>query len=123
MDYSFRKLHEASRPPQGSRRQRTHLVPRRAARRSGGPLGRAVPAEQVALAPAGEDEGEGGAPVGTAAGSPPSQTPIQSGVRLVVYPFPVRPDVFAELKLPADLTAEEAERLSGFLRSVALASV
>jgi|SRR5437016_7988587 len=66
---------------------------------------------------------EGGAPVGTAAGSPPSQTPIQSGVRLVVYPFPVRPDVFAELKLPADLTAEEAERLSGFLRSVALASV
>jgi hypothetical protein len=47
--------------------------------------------------------------------SPPS-------VRLVVYPFPVRPDVFAELKLPANLSADEAERLSTFLRALALGS-
>lgn len=40
--------------------------------------------------------------------------------KLVVYPFPVRPDVFAELKLPADLTAEEATRLGTFLKAVAL---
>ena len=43
-----------------------------------------------------------------------------TSVRLVVYPFPVRPGVFAELKLPADLTLEEAARLSGFLKAVAL---
>ena len=43
-----------------------------------------------------------------------------SGTRLVVYPFPVRPDVFAELKLPADLTLDEATRLGAFLKAVAL---
>lgn len=43
-----------------------------------------------------------------------------SNTRLVVYPFPVRPDVFAELKLPADLTVDEASRLSAFLKAVAL---
>jgi hypothetical protein len=47
---------------------------------------------------------------------------VASGAaRLVVYPFPVRPDVFAELKLPADLTLDEANRLSAFLKAVALA--
>lgn len=40
--------------------------------------------------------------------------------RLVVYPFPVRADVFAELRLPADLTVEEANRLSAFLKAVAI---
>jgi hypothetical protein len=43
-----------------------------------------------------------------------------SGAKLVVYPFPVRPNVFAELKLPADLTVDEASRLSAFLKAVAL---
>jgi hypothetical protein len=43
-----------------------------------------------------------------------------STTKLVVYPFPVRPDVFAELKLPADLTVDEALRLSAFLKAVAL---
>jgi hypothetical protein len=43
-----------------------------------------------------------------------------STAKLVVYPFPVRPDVFAELKLPADLTAEEALRLGAFLKAIAL---
>ena len=43
-----------------------------------------------------------------------------SGAKLVVYPFPVRPNVFAELKLPADLTVDEALRLSAFLKAVAL---
>jgi hypothetical protein len=41
--------------------------------------------------------------------------------KLVVYPFPVRPDVFAELKLPADLTLDEASRLSSFLKAIAMA--
>lgn len=71
--------------------------------------------------PSGRRRTGGGGPVGAAERSPSLPTPVQAGVRLVVYPFPVRPDVFAELKLPADLTAEEAERLCGFLRSVALA--
>ena len=48
-------------------------------------------------------------------------TPIvSSSAKLVVYPFPVRPDVFAELKLPADLTVDEAGRLSAFLKAIAL---
>lgn len=46
--------------------------------------------------------------------------PTGSAAKLVVYPFPVRPDVFAELKLPADLTGEEAFRLSAFLKALAL---
>jgi hypothetical protein len=48
-------------------------------------------------------------------------TPVASSAsKLVVYPFPVRPDVFAELKLPADLTVDEASRLSAFLKAIAL---
>lgn len=52
-----------------------------------------------------------------------STTPVPttgSTAKLVVYPFPVRPDVFAELKLPADLTVDEALRLSAFLKAIAL---
>jgi hypothetical protein len=57
------------------------------------------------------------------AASPGSTIPTPmtgSTAKLVVYPFPVRPDVFAELKLPADLTVDEAMRLSAFLKAVAL---
>jgi hypothetical protein len=51
----------------------------------------------------------------------PGQSVMSSSTtKLVVYPFPVRPDVFAELKLPADLTVDEALRLSAFLKAVAL---
>lgn len=55
--------------------------------------------------------------------SPGSTTPTTmtgSSAKLVVYPFPVRPDVFAELKLPADLTVDEALRLSAFLKALAM---
>lgn len=52
-------------------------------------------------------------------GSPRGRVP-SSGTKLVVYPFPVRPEVFAELKLPADLTVEEALRLGKFLEAIAL---
>ena len=56
--------------------------------------------------------------------SPSSPHAVSPGTsmsaRLIVYPFPVRPDVFAELKLPADLTVEEATRLGAFLKAVAL---
>ena len=51
---------------------------------------------------------------------PPAPHLPSSSTRLVVYPFPVRPDVFAELKLPADLTLDEATRLGAFLKAVAL---
>lgn len=49
-----------------------------------------------------------------------SPTPPAPVARLVVYPFPVRPEVFAELKLPPDLTLDEARRLGRFLEAVAL---
>ncbi len=34
--------------------------------------------------------------------------------------IPVRPEVFAELKLPADLSLDEARRLGRFLEAVAM---
>ena len=49
-----------------------------------------------------------------------SPTPPAPVARLVVYPFPVRPEAFAELKLPPDLTLDEARRLGRFLEAVAL---
>jgi hypothetical protein len=57
-------------------------------------------------------------PPGPAA--PPPAPVVSSGAKLVVYPFPVRPNLFAELKLPSDLTASEAQRLGKFLEAVAL---
>ncbi|MGP8248812.1 MAG: hypothetical protein ACLQNU_02575 [Candidatus Dormibacteria bacterium] len=53
-------------------------------------------------------------------GKQPASPAPASGARLVVYPFPVRPDLFAELKLPADLSVDEARRLGRFLEAVAL---
>jgi hypothetical protein len=59
-------------------------------------------------------------PVGPAA---PSEPPaVSGGAKLVVYPFPVRPNLFAELKLPSDLTTSEARRLGKFLEAVALSA-
>src|SRR5215471_227360 len=53
--------------------------------------------------------------------SPVSSSPvIAGGARLVVYPFPVRADLFAELKLPADLTLTEARRMGRFLETIAI---
>lgn len=60
--------------------------------------------------------GEPPRPPDSSSGSPATT----GGARLVVYPFPVRPDIFAELKLPADLTVDEARRLGKFLEAVAL---
>lgn len=61
-------------------------------------------------------------PAGPAAGTGPSApVTIQAETtRLVVYPFQVRRGVFAELKLPADLTVDEARRLGKFLEAAAL---
>ena len=57
---------------------------------------------------------------GGSAGSSIVLPVVGSSAKLVVYPFPVRPDVFAELKLPADLTIDEALRLGAFLKALAL---
>jgi hypothetical protein len=61
--------------------------------------------------------GEPEAGPGEAAG-PTSEAPTPAA-RLVVYPFPVRQDLFAELKLPADLSWDEALWLGRFLEAVA----
>ena len=68
-----------------------------------------------------KSKGKGGVKM-TAASPESSAIPPAGGTttKLVVYPFPVRPNVFAELKLPADLTLDEASRLSAFLKAVAL---
>jgi len=41
-------------------------------------------------------------------------------VRMMTYPFSVREDVVAELRLPVDLTPKEAERLAQFIAAIAL---
>jgi len=62
------------------------------------------------------------APLSRPDDAPSATHPVTSSTRLVVYPLPVRPDVFAELKLPAELTADEATRLGAFLKAVALSA-
>jgi hypothetical protein len=71
--------------------------------------------------PGSQPKSKGGSGAGGGSqNSPPGFSLANTSTKLVVYPFPVRPDVFAELKLPADLTADEAMRLSAFLKAVAL---
>lgn len=43
-----------------------------------------------------------------------------SRTRLINHTYPLRPDLLVPLSLPADLTAQEAERLAGFIRALAL---
>lgn len=38
---------------------------------------------------------------------------------MVTYPYPVRPGILAQLKLPEDLTSREAERIARFVASLA----
>jgi hypothetical protein len=46
-------------------------------------------------------------------------TASSSGVRLVAYEVPLRPDLLVRQTLPVDLTAADADRLSAFVRSLA----
>lgn len=80
------------------------------------PRGRGNP-PRVDRARRGVKEEPAGEP-GEAVRLPP--TPPAQVTRPVVYPFPVRPEVFAERKLPPDLTLDEAGRLGRFLEAVAL---
>jgi hypothetical protein len=43
--------------------------------------------------------------------------------RIVAHDFPLRPDVMVRLVLPVDLTADDAERVVGFVRSLTLRAV
>lgn len=64
----------------------------------------------------------------TSAATPPepkSITPASGALGtehsdFVTYPLPLRPKVFAELRLPVDLTREEAERIGAFALAVAV---
>jgi hypothetical protein len=38
---------------------------------------------------------------------------------MVTYPYPVRPGLLAQVSLPADLTAKEADRVAKFVASLA----
>jgi hypothetical protein len=51
--------------------------------------------------------------------STPTVTASSSGVRLVAYEVPLRPDLLVRQTLPVDLTAADADRLSAFVRSLA----
>jgi hypothetical protein len=43
---------------------------------------------------------------------------MTSEVRRITYPFPLRPDLVAELRLPENLSLAEARRLSLYIRSL-----
>ena len=44
------------------------------------------------------------------------------GTNLLEYPFPLRPDCFARLVLPRDLTLAEVARLTDFMRALVLSA-
>jgi hypothetical protein len=78
-------------------------TPRKAAVRKPGPASRPEPAKPK---PAARQE-EAVVPIPTELGP------------MLVYNFPLRPDLVVRLSLPADLTGAEAERFAGFVRSLA----
>lgn len=45
--------------------------------------------------------------------------PADSGVRLMTYDVPLRPNLIVRVTLPLDLTTEDAERLASFVRVLA----
>lgn len=40
------------------------------------------------------------------------------GRRMVAYDIPLRPDLMIRITLPIDLTAEDADRVAGFVRTL-----
>lgn len=50
----------------------------------------------------------------------PYSSSSQSGVRMIQYPFPLRDDCIAQLRLPVELTKTDVERLSSYLHSLVL---
>jgi hypothetical protein len=54
---------------------------------------------------------------------PPMSSSATSRPGLVEYPFPLREGRFANLRLPADLTAADVKRLTAFLNTLALEDV
>ena len=41
-------------------------------------------------------------------------------IRRITYPFPLRPDLVVELRVPEDLKQSEARRLAAFIETLAL---
>lgn len=68
-----------------------------------------------------KSKGRAGSESSSVAGQTPG-APIQDShaIRLLEHTFPVRRDVIAVLKLPLDLTAQEAERVGAFVAALAM---
>ncbi len=53
---------------------------------------------------------------------PPATASIENPApRIVNYPYPLRPGLLISVSLPADMTAQEADRLAAFIRALAVA--
>lgn len=65
-----------------------------------------------------------GASRGTDASAESSEEPVavSSGVRMVAYDLPLRPDLLVRLTLPVDLNDDDAARISSFVKSLAFAA-
>jgi hypothetical protein len=62
-------------------------------------------------------------PTGSDAVPAPAAATLTTSVtrsRLINHTYPLRPDLLAPIGLPADLTAQEAERLAAFIRALAV---
>ncbi len=58
--------------------------------------------------------GEGGAEAKATAGA--------QGVRIINYPYPLRPGLLVSVSLPVDMTAQEAERMAAYIKALAAAT-
>ncbi len=73
------------------------------------------------IEPAGDNSGRGltGISAGVVKPAPVASGGAGQSPTLLMHNFPLRPGLLARLSLPDDLTAQEAERLGGFIRALA----
>jgi hypothetical protein len=62
------------------------------------------------------------APAGSSGSSRAPAASRVDSVGMVMFPFPLRPGVLAELRLPLDLTKKEGERIAKFVETIGLDS-
>ena len=49
-------------------------------------------------------------------------TPSDRGIRIVNYPYPLRPGLLVSVSLPVDMTTQEAERMAAYIKTLAAAT-
>ncbi len=55
-------------------------------------------------------------------GAEAKATPSDQGIRIVNYPYPLRPGLLVSVSLPVDMTTQEAERMAAYIKTLAAAT-